>query len=46
MDLNKKRCVAIKRTTAETAIDIKLNLDGTGKSNIKTKIGFFDHMLT
>lgn len=46
MDLNKKRCGAIKRTTAETAIDIKLNLDGTGKSNIKTKIGFFDHMLT
>ena len=35
MDLNKKRCGAIKRTTAETAIDIKLNLDGTGKSNIK-----------
>ncbi|WP_455781167.1 imidazoleglycerol-phosphate dehydratase HisB [Megamonas funiformis] len=46
MDLNKKRCGAIKRTTAETAIDINLNLDGTGKSNIKTKIGFFDHMLT
>ena len=46
MDLNKKRCGAIKRTTAETAIDINLNLDGIGKSNIKTKIGFFDHMLT
>ena len=46
MDLNKKRCGAIKRTTAETAIDIILNLDGIGKSNIKTKIGFFDHMLT
>ena len=40
MDLNKKRCGAIRRTTAETAIDINLNLDGTGKSNIKTKIGF------
>ena len=41
-----KRCGAVKRTTAETSIDVSLNLDGTGKSNIKTKIGFFDHMLT
>ena len=35
------RCGEIKRTTAETSIQIKINLDGTGKSNIKTKIGFF-----
>ena len=40
------RCAAINRTTAETSIKIKLNLDGTGKADIRTKIGFFDHMLT
>lgn len=31
MDLNKKRCGAIKRTTAETDISIKINLDGYRK---------------
>jgi imidazoleglycerol-phosphate dehydratase / histidinol-phosphatase len=33
------------RKTNETSISIKLNLDGTGKSNISTGIGFFDHLL-
>ncbi|MBB5336329.1 imidazoleglycerol-phosphate dehydratase HisB [Pectinatus brassicae] len=37
---------AIKRKTAETTLSIKLNLDGSGKHNIDTNIGFFDHMLT
>lgn len=47
MDINlHQRCGTVNRATAETKIVIKLNLDGTGKADIKTKIGFFDHMLT
>jgi len=36
----------IKRTTAETDISLKLNIDGEGKSDISTGCGFLDHMLT
>jgi len=39
------RVAEIKRTTNETDIYIKLNLDGEGKSEINTGIAFFDHML-
>ena len=36
----------VKRETAETKIELSLNLDGTGKSEISTGVGFLDHMLT
>ena len=40
------RTAEIARKTAETDITLKLNLDGTGKSEIRTGVGFMDHMLT
>lgn len=40
------RTAAVSRRTAETSIDISLNLDGTGKFVTETGVGFLDHMLS
>ena len=40
------RTSVIERKTAETNIALTLNLDGTGKAEIKSGVGFLDHMLT
>ncbi len=39
------RTSRVQRKTKETQIDLRLNLDGRGKSEISTGIAFFDHML-
>lgn len=39
------RTASISRKTAETAIELEINLDGSGKNDIQTGVGFLDHML-
>ena len=40
------RTATLSRKTSESAIELTLNLDGTGKANISTTVPFFDHLLT
>ena len=40
------RSASLSRKTSESSIELCLNLDGTGKSNISTTVPFFDHLLT
>ena len=43
--MKQNRGAKIERKTKETAIKLELNLDGSGKTDIKSGIGFLDHML-
>jgi imidazoleglycerol-phosphate dehydratase len=36
----------VERTTKETKVDVRLDLDGTGQVSVETGVGFFDHLLT
>ncbi len=42
----RERKAEAERTTAETSVAVRIQIDGTGESKIDTGIGFFDHMLT
>jgi imidazoleglycerol-phosphate dehydratase len=40
------RKAKIERATKETAVTVEVNIDGTGKTNIKTGLSFIDHLIT
>jgi imidazoleglycerol-phosphate dehydratase len=40
------RTVSLSRSTSESSVEVELNLDGTGRSDISTGVRFYDHMLS
>jgi imidazoleglycerol-phosphate dehydratase len=44
--MSPQRVAHLQRETSESSIDLSLNLDGTGLSDIQTSVPFFDHLLT
>lgn len=41
-----RRKARIERVTKETAVNVSVNLDGTGKTHVKTRLSFIDHLIT
>ncbi|MEJ2578669.1 MAG: hypothetical protein P8Z68_06170, partial [Kineosporiaceae bacterium] len=41
-----RRTATVQRATAESTVRVDLDLDGTGRAEVHTGIGFYDHMLT
>lgn len=46
MTIKKERTAKVKRRTKETDIELELNIDGSGRAEVRTGVGFLDHMLT
>ena len=44
--MTRQRIAELRRETSESSIELSLDLDGTGTSDIQTTVPFFDHMLT
>ena len=44
--MSEARIANLERETSESKIRLSLDLDGTGRAQISTGVGFFDHMLT
>lgn len=44
--MSNPRIAELRRETSESSIELRLNLDGSGRSSISTSVPFFDHMLT
>ena len=44
--MSNSRTAEQKRDTAETKVEVKIDIDGCGQSKINTGVAFFDHMLT